>query len=123
MTIKDFNIGDKVFVRDYNFRTNESTAVMKEATVTKVGKKFVSITYGYGKDTQFGIISQENEFYLEENTQGTRNKLFKSMNDVDNWIERMTIERYLKDLFDSSYKINNISLEKLRQIKSICMEG
>ena len=47
MTIKDFNIGDKVYVLDFGYRSNFENAVLKEATVTDIGRKLVTLIQYY----------------------------------------------------------------------------
>lgn len=43
MNIKDFKVGDAVYILDYRYSRDISKATVKEAVVTGVGRKYVSV--------------------------------------------------------------------------------
>ena len=55
MNIKDFKVGDKVYIRDYRLRENEDNAKMKEAVVTKVGTKVVTVQGQFASTHKFKL--------------------------------------------------------------------
>lgn len=124
MNIKDFKVGDTVFVRDYNYRSEEDTAKMREAVVTKVGRSIVYVKYKdfpYGSDYRFAN-EPEREYYLTQKVDaGTQNKLFRSMSDCEDWIESEKLYRDIRGYFHTYY--TDLTLDQLRRIKSVLEEN
>lgn len=117
MNIKDFKVGDTVYIRDYNFRSNEDQAVMVEATVTKVGRSLVHVKEKYGVDYKF-CNEPDRPYYLTQRIDaGTANKLFKSMQDYYDWKTSEETYRFIRGYFSTFY--TNLTLDKLMQINNI----
>lgn len=119
MTIKDFKVGQTVFVvgdgctqRD-RFRTTE-------AEVVKIGKKYVTINGNWGM--QFKEAS-ESRFYLVEHTEcGAPRLLFPSREALDEYRELEELKTWVRSATCWD-KIKSYTLAQLRAVKKILEEG
>lgn len=123
MYIKDFKVGDKVYIRDYDFRENEDNAKMEEAVVTKVGTKVVTVQDQFESTYKFRLPENGETLYLEECVNGTRNKLFRTMDDFDDWKEKTEAVKYIYRYFKDSWHMNTMSIDKIRKIMDIIKDG
>lgn len=123
MSIKDFKVGDKVYIRDYDFRENEDSAKMEEAVVTKVGTKVVTVQDQFASTYKFRLPENGETIYLEECVNGTRNKLFRTMDDFEDWKEKTEAVKYLYRYFNDSWNMNTMSIDKIRKIMDIIKES
>lgn len=112
--IKDFKVGDKVYIRE-----NEGNAEMKEAVVTKVGTKVVTVQGQFSSTYKFKLPENGETLYLEECVNGTRDKLFRTMDDFEDWKEKTEAVKYLYRYFNDSWNMNVMSIDKIRKIMDI----
>ena len=124
MNIKDFKVGDEVFIRDYGYRNNESGAKMVPAVVTKVGKKIVYVkTSEYGFEYQFTNELDHELFLDEKQTARTENKLFRTMEDVELWKEGMELQQQIIKFFNwGGCMSKQLTLDQKRRICAILNE-
>ena len=115
MTIKDFNIGDKVYVLDFGYRSNFENAVLKEATVTDIGRKLITVDFHCG--TKFKVFNEKDLYLVENVTAGTPNWLFKSVQDYEDYKEYTDLLSQCRKVFQDYSKV--FTLEQIRAIKEI----
>jgi len=100
-------VGQKVFLKRI-FRHSEST--IRETTVTKVGNKYFEIEGSWSK------------FHLStgyEKTEITPNeKVYESMEEIENEKEHNNLQMYILSKANN-YELRKLSLQQLRDIKSI----
>lgn len=116
-TINDFKVGQKVYIllMNYNRRLDKEQYV--ETEVLKVGRKYVEVRY-CGRIAQFENGEEE---YLVERSEYTQNFLFSSKQEVLDFIESSELRNWILVMVQPA--LSNLSLEKLRQIKSILLEA
>lgn len=109
MNIKDFKVGQKVFVLDL-YRGREKH-VIREEQVAKVGRKYVYLTtgikYEYCDWCEFGLI--------EAQDWGNRSFLFASEAHAKMEIEKRELALWLNSLRTN----NKYTLKQLRKVKEI----
>lgn len=111
MDIKDFDVGQTVFVVNLHEGRNMIPSIC-ENTVAKVGRKYVTLTSGSK------YASCECEFGLyEECDWGDRRYLCPSETDAKMLIEKRELGLWLNNL--KIFKNEKYSLEQLRQVKEI----
>ena len=121
MDIKKFKVGEIVYIRDYGYRSDESKATMKEATVTKVANKYVTVKTSHFEDEYKFHDEQRRIYYLVEKVSaGSGNKLFHTMQDYDDWVESEQLYKEIRSCFGTFY--TNLTLDQLRRIKEILVE-
>lgn len=121
MDIKDFHVGDEVIIvsneRDY-VNGGRKDKIRKEK-VMSVGRKYVQVTQ-FGNEHFTDKFSAEDYFpygLVEVVNIGSREHLFKSIEDYNNYIEYQELLRYMTR--EASYKFDKLSLKQLRTIKEI----
>ena len=112
MDTKDFKVGDKVCLLDYGWRSNFDNAVLKEVTVTAVGRKYVTVNgcYKFYKNRDY-------DMFLSASS-NSHDKLFVNVQGYEDYKEH----RELVTWFNKEVEPRTLSLEQLRQIKSIIEE-
>ena len=121
MNIKKFKVGETVYIRDYGYRSNEASATMKEATVTKVTNKYVTVKTG-SFDTEYKFNDEQKRLYylVERVTTGSGNKLFHTMQDYEDWVESDQLYVEIRSCFRNYY--TNLTLDQIKRIKKIIEE-
>ena len=121
MNIKKFKVGETVYIRDYGYRSNEASATMKEATVTKVTNKYVTVKTGsFGTEYKFHDEQKRLYYLVEKVTTGSINKLFHTMKDYDDWVESEQMYAEIRSCFRNFY--TTLTLDQLKRIKKIIKE-
>ena len=92
MKIKDFKIGDTVYIIIPYGRPNDDCKIHTEK-ITKVGRLYVTVGETYQKE-QYEVFDEY--CLIEKKSWGNLKLLFKSKDDVDKFIKR---EKYKKWLF------------------------
>lgn len=117
MTIKDFTVGQTAYMvtRDYNeYR-------IMEFTVSKVGRRYVTVGQVYGY--QFYVPDIEYEDCLhEKEPYGYTRKLFRTRQEAEDYLEKRNLWKELRRVFDSS-SVGKYTLSQLRAIKRIIDVG
>lgn len=111
----------KDFVKDgygYLLQTDSRTEKIKEVKIVTVGRKYVTVRDSY--ERKFKEHATAN--YLIEHTQsGYTGRLFLTKEEAEEYmeIEKISLELHKVEL----YKYRKCSLEQLKEIKRILMEG
>ena len=107
MNIKQFKIGDEVFVVD-RMRSSSNNNVQSEI-ISKVGNKFV-----YVGRTAYYLKDKTRLYLIEKRDWGSPNMLFATIEDYNLWEEEC-------ELSDWKWKIKDLPLttEQLRKMKQI----
>lgn len=112
LELKDFAVGDSAFILTENMGRNTQPEI-KETTVKKVGRKYVTIDNW--SESQF--IEGKDEYLREKVSYGEARLLFKNIQDVETYIEKKELARWLR--CTSVSKSESYSLEQLRKVKEI----
>ncbi|MBP5460684.1 MAG: hypothetical protein J6Y20_00955 [Lachnospiraceae bacterium] len=121
MEIKDFNAGQTVYILSEEKRNNPPCGY-KEAKVKKVGRVYITLEGNW--ERKFFIPFYGNyggSFLVEKKDYGADNLLFKSKQDLDDYIEKRKLESELCDALNWQ-NIRTFTLEQLRAIKRIIQE-
>lgn len=122
MNIKNFKVGDTVYILNYNYGNDISKATVEEAVVTGVGRKYVSVKPAQYLqfNTEYKFHNDLNKVYYLASNDNRENKLFRSMQDLDDWKESEYLHKEVRSFFGCYY--NNLTLDQLRRIKGIIDE-
>lgn len=113
ITIQDFKKGNKAFILLMN-RGRNSEPTVKEVKIQSVGRTYVTIGQGaFSKRYQ----NWNSEYLYEKVDYGESTLLFKTKEDVENYIEKCDLALWLGCL--SVTKAESYSLEQLRKVKGI----
>ena len=116
LTIKDFHAGEKVYIFEDASGCINKKEKITETTVKTVGRKYVTTSDYY--QSKFGNINAE---YLNEVvTCGRSRMLFKTLEDVNEYIEKRELALWLGCM--STVHAEKYSLEQLRKVKEILNE-
>ena len=119
MTIKDFEVGQTVFVMG-DYRTQRNKFRTTEAEVVKVGRKYITINGNWG--IQFKETASSRPYLIEHCEYGTPRLLFPSREAADSYIEREELKTWVREATGWD-KIDRYPLEKLRAVKKILEEA
>ena len=124
MNIKDFGKGDRVYLLNFHDRnTKLENAEIEEVFVISVGRKFVYVSKNADADksdwnvTAFAKNDYVQGCLVENKDWGTKNLLFWSITDIEDYKEQEQLEVWLKNAVSKKY-----TLEQLRKVKAI-LEG
>lgn len=116
MNIKDFKVGDTVYIVGGERAKDNS---VREEIVSKVGKKYVSVGSGYGEDKyEVSEYCEDANYLLEHKDWGTRKQLYKSMEDIETEREIEQIRRWLFGSYADAQK-HTFSIDQLRAVRDI----
>lgn len=123
MNIKDFKVGDTVYILDYRYRSDISEAIVEKALVTKVGRKYVSAKPNkyLHFDIEYKFHDNLNKVYYLASNDTMENKLFRSIQDLNDWKESEALYKEVRSFFGCFY--TNLTLDQLRRIKDIIDEN
>jgi len=111
ISIKDFKVGDTVVIYNTYYKRTQ------QATVEKVGVKYVTTTGGWPH--QFYKPDYCTNHLVLKSQTTAEDLLFKSEKDLQEYLERIKLIRWLR--FDLKY--NQLSLDQLKRIKKITEEN
>lgn len=118
MTIKDFKVGQTVFVvGDGCIQRDRSRTT--EAKVVKIGKKYVTISGNWGM--QFKETSESGSYLVEHTDYGAPRLLFPSREALDEYLEREELKTWVRTATCWD-KIDGYTLAQLRAVKNILKE-
>lgn len=114
MNVKDFGVGDRVYVLRYNaYRSKEPKII--EKIVEKVGKKYVYVCKEKNTFEQcFEKHDMRENCLIEKTTLNDKDLLFATLEDVNDYIDFETLKRWFWKL-----EANELTLNQLRKIKDI----
>lgn len=124
MNIKDFKVGDKVYVIDTNYRTLiKSVDVLRkctliETTVIKVGRKLVTVDWHDAKFGNTNYCGEGHPLYLTSNFTNSDDMLFRSREDFDRYIEVLEMSDAIRQ-FCSNNLDYKLSAEEIQSIYDI----
>ncbi len=113
MTIKDFKVGQTVYVMG-DGRWERNKYVATEAEVVKVGRKYVTISGNCG--TQFKDTSERRYYLIEHIECGTPRILFPSREAADEYREREELKTWVRTAAGWT-NIDRYTLTQLREVK------
>lgn len=119
MKLSDFKVGQPVFVMG-DGHTQKTRFQVNEATVVKVGRKYVTISGSWG--LQFGVFSEGLPYLSEKTDVGTPRRLFPSKEAVDEFCEREQLKAWACAAIDWT-KVDRLSTAQLRDMKRILERG
>lgn len=111
MTIKDFTVGQTVFLLSEN-KGRTGSPVITERTVAKIGRKYVTLNGVW--EEKFEDCGSE---YLIEHTNFAKRYLFSDRNALEAFLERKQLVRWFVTLNDT--KLKECTLEQLKKAKEI----
>lgn len=124
MTVKEFKVGQSVVIVGDGGRRYTAHEGKVDATVTKVGRKFVFVRpIEGGYETKYRICNDERLGYLIEETEiGMPRLLFPSPEAANLYIEKEELKLWLIEAagWDSAQRY---TLEQLREVKRILEPG
>lgn len=120
MDMKKFNIGDRVIIRDYGSRTSEDNARNIEATVIKVGTKYVTVETCWGGRYQFGNDLNKPHYLTMKSQYCSHNKLFLSEQAYEDWVESENLWKELREYFGRF--TTDLTIDQIKRIKEIISE-
>ncbi len=119
MTIRDFAVGQTVFVMgDGRRERNKYDTTVAE--VVKVGRKYVTISGSRG--TQFKETSASRPYLIENAEYGTPQMLFPSREAADEYREREELKTWVRTAAGWD-KIDRYTLTQLKAVKTILEAG
>jgi hypothetical protein len=127
MNIKDFKVGDRVYIIDTNYRTLiKSVDVLRnctliETTVIKVGRKLVTVDWHDAKFGNTNYCEKGHPLYLTSNFTNSDDMLFRSREDFDRYIEVLEMSDAIRQF--CGYNLDaKLSADKIKTIYDIIME-
>lgn len=124
MNIKDFKVGDKVYIIDTNYRTLiKSAAVLRkctliETTVTAIGRKFITVERYNAKFGNTNYCGEGHPLYLTSNFTNSDDMLFRSREDFDRYIEVLEMSDVIRQF--CSYNLDaKLSADDIQSIYDI----
>ena len=128
MNIKDFKVGDKVYVIDTHYRTIIKSADeirkcnLTETTVIKVGHKLVTTDWHDAKFGNTNYCGEGHPLYLTSNLTNSDDMLFRSREDFDRYIEVLEMSDAIRQF--CGYNLDaKLSADKIKTIYDIIMES
>lgn len=121
MRINQFTKGQTAYILgDGNTVISKKEPV--EVTVSKIGRKYVTVTTGGRLEMQFEETFIEDFPYLCEKTEfGAPRMLFPSSIAAGEYLEREDLKRWVQQAVEWN-KIGRYTLEQLREVKRILVE-
>jgi hypothetical protein len=113
MTIKEFNVGEIVYLLDFHYRSSLDGATIKEVTVVSVANKYVTVDVGYSAKEKFYVNNEKTDMFLT--AKDSTNILFHSKEDYIKYIEYIELDKW----FHRDLKYKDLTLDQLRAIKQI----
>lgn len=119
MTIKDFKVGQTVFIIGSSRRECKMRDDVREAEVVKVGRKYVTISgHWHQKFEETGTSAP----YLTEHTdRGAPQQLFLSRKAIDEYTEQEALKEWVQKATRWE-NIGRYTLNQLRAVKKILEE-
>ena len=118
MTIKDFKVGQTVFVMEDSCTQQDKFRTVA-AEVVKIGRKYVTISGNWAM--QFKETHESRPYLVEHTERGAQRLLFPSREAVDDYIEREELKTWVRTAAGWE-KIDRYTLAQLRAVKQI-LEG
>lgn len=114
MTIKDFKVGQTVYILGDGRRIGDGKETAAE--VVKVGRKYVTISGNWAM--QFKETCESRPYLVEHTDYGTARLLFPSREAVDDYIEHEELKMWVRTAAGWE-KIDRYTLAQLREVKRI----
>lgn len=118
MKIKDFSVGQTVFIIGERIRSRGELNIVK-AEVAKVGRKYVTISGRWA--AQFKATAESLPYLVEQTEYGSPRFLFPSEQAFNEYKEREELKDWVRRMAGWD-KINRYTLVQLRAVKKILEE-
>lgn len=128
MNIKDFKVGDKVYIIDTNYRTLiKSVEVLRkctliETTVTNVGRKLVTVDWHNAKFGNKDYCGEGHPMYLTSNITNSDDMLFRSREEFNRYIEVLEMSNVIRQFCGYNLDVK-LSADKIQAIYDIIRGG
>lgn len=118
MDIKDFTVGQTAYYSGGHIRSKGEDPLI-EVTVTKVGRKYVTVKSGWWERRFEPPFRNQAEKYLTEKVEiGTAGRLYKTRKAYEEQRELESLRDWVRKAADWS-EIGKYTLEQLRETKAI----
>lgn len=129
MNIKDFKVGQTVYVELTGNASREKTAeeCIEEWEITSVGRKYVKAgkrheEYGIFRETTFEYRDSYNRF-VQKTDYCVDYVIYLARQEIERKIEKSKLLNEIESFFRDWNKPKNLSIEQLKRIKEILAEG
>ncbi len=121
VTVKDFKAGDNAYILkdNHGYRSNDipaSSEIIKVAIV-KCGRKYVTVKNEFNVEKQFQAAGTGNDYLIEKDNYGKTYILFRTRQDVDDYLKKKGIAYALSSKNITDYL--GYSVEQLDQVAAI----
>lgn len=124
MNIKDFKVGDTVYIIDANYRSLiKSVEVLRKCTltetiVTNVGRKLVTVDWHNAKFGNKYYGEEGHPLYLTSNILNSDDMLFRSREDFNRYIEVLEMSDAITQFCGYNLDVK-LSVDKIKAIYDI----
>lgn len=119
MTIKDFAVGQTVYVYNHYDKRDNPVGGYREEVVAKVGRAYVTLRNSWG--TKYGAGYGADNYLVEKVDAGSPRYLFRTKQDVEEFLEANRLRLEIRHATDWG-NLGKLSVAQLRAIKRI-IEG
>lgn len=116
MDIKNFHTGQIAFLDSGRNRKGEAYP-LTEVTVTKVGRKYVTVKRGWG-EYQFCSTRTTDKYLIEKTDYGSADRLYALREDCEEQRELERLRDWMRKA-GSWEAVGKYTLEQLREVKTI----
>lgn len=114
MKLKDFQVGQKVYLVDKRPKPEDT---IREYQIVTVGRKYLKVQSGYN-DRQFEIFDDKAPYLIEHKEFGVQLLLFPSKEAAQEHIEGNQLRSWLLKATEVT-KVNRYTVGQLRAVKEI----
>lgn len=126
MNIKDFKVGQTVYVQLTGNAAKRSSECIEEWEITYVGRKYIKAGKPYNGQIWSDITFEFDEDYgafMEKTQCSIDYLLYATKQEIEDKIERKRLYDELRKAFNCYRPTQSMTLDKLRKIKSILDGG
>ena len=118
MTVKDFHVGQTVYIVRGDIRERRNDLAEK-VEIVKVGRKYVTINGNWGQ--KFKETDKDTAYLVEHTEYGNPDMLFPSKNALEEFLELCELKMWILREINWN-KVDQYTLWQLRKVKEI-LEG
>lgn len=124
MEIKDFTVGQKVWIKltGNASRGKSGNDLIQEWEVVSVGRKYVTAKCGW-REYKFEVCDYNNSCLKQVTNYTADYHLYMSKEDIEKELEKSRLFLEVSDCFRNFGSERNFTLEQLREIKAIIISG
>lgn len=120
MDIKEFHVGQIAYMESTDIRggSSHNPDPLREVTVTKIGRKYVTVSWGAWREIQFEPTHTTDRFLTEKTEYGYGHRLYVSKDAYEETMELKQLRIWFRKA--SSYgNERQYTLDQLRAVKQI----